>query len=185
MSNQANYRRRIRRVMSKVSDDAIKQGVMWYPNANATVLSLADQSGVTAEHAAIAMAHLSPQVQWVLNVRALRTLLLEDAREPGILHQMYQRARASLTADDPWSTFGLRANKTRNFARNLLCDQDAVTVDSWISRVVGIDNGRAVFDSPRLYNEVADAYRAVARGTEYTPAELQAITWVAARGRAA
>lgn len=136
--------------------------------------------------AAVVMAHLSPQCPWKLNVKATRRRPAVDGqREPGILHACYARALDSLDADNPLDTFGVRANKTRSFALNIIGDEDAVTVDTWIARVCGIEDEVLVFQRPKLYREVSDSYRQVARGEEYSPRELQAITWIAARGRAA
>jgi hypothetical protein len=129
------------------------------------------------------MAHLSPRCARSANDRALFALM-HGERAPGIMAANYERARSALTAPDPWSTFGPRAHKTRNFARNLLGNPDAVTVDAWTLRVVGEDE--RTLRRNGVYDAIAAAYRSEARRAGMAPSALQAITWIGARnGRAA
>lgn len=186
MTANRAFTRRIRLALNLADDSAHALGVLWYPQAQAIAQQCAETAGVSLAHAAVVMAHLSPQCPWQLNVKATRRLLAGDGeRENGILHACYARAIDSLDATDPVGTFGRRANKTRNFALNIIGDEQAVTVDTWVARVCGITSERAVFDSPRLYREIADSYRTVAKRSDYSPREIQAITWIQARGTAA
>jgi hypothetical protein len=187
MTSQPDYVDRISHALSTATPADISAGREWYAEARAIAQRGAEAYGTTLEHAAVALAHLSPQCSWELNVRAFERLLCGDGkREPGVIGTSFARARASLAAADPWSTFGRRANKTRSFARNICGDPEAVTVDTHVARVVGI-RSRAVFDRPRVYADIVDSYREVAEHDgRFTPAELQAITWVQAKdGRVA
>lgn len=182
MTAVADYVDRISHSLSVATPADIAAGRDWYREARAIAQRGADAYGTTLDHAAVALAHLSPQCSWELNVRAFERLMCGDGkREPGVLGAAYERARTSLSAPDPWQTFGHRANKTRSFARNIYGDPEAVTVDTHVARVVGI-RPEAAFGRPRVYADVVDSYRDVAqRDGRFTPAELQAITWVQAK----
>jgi hypothetical protein len=185
MPANPNWCKRVYRALESASDQDIAAGLAWYPQARSVALRGAQAYGTTLDRAAIALAHLSPRQQWVMNVRAFERLMIGDgARESGILTECYLRARLALVAPDPWGTFGARANKTRSFALNITGDMNAVTVDTWISRVLGIPD-EAPFRQPRTYRAAESTYQVCAKRAALAPAELQAITWISARGKAA
>ena len=73
----------------------------------------------------------------------------------------------------------LGGEKVRRFWRNLAGDTDAVTIDVWMCRVVGIDQEKL---TPAIYAEVERAFQEAARIVGETPRDLQAILWFAIRG---
>jgi hypothetical protein len=183
------YVDRIERALALASPADIAAGRLWYGEARAIAERGAEAYGTDLDHAAVALAHLSPRTSWAANVAAFKRLTEGDGeRDAAIPMANYLRAKTSLLAADPWQTFGVKANKTRSFARNITGDPDAVTVDSHIARLVGISRPTEVpFKQPKVYADVADSYRYVSQQHGvYTPAEVQAITWLTQRdGRAA
>lgn len=181
MSN--SYARCINDALSSATDAQWAEAVAWYPSVYALCEKVSADTGHSLEHCAVAFAHLSPQLQYVVNVRAFYSLMYGGHREASVIRSSFERARASLSAADPWATFGSRAQKTRNFALNITGDESAVTVDSWIARCVGVDPTR-VFNRPALYDEIASAFRRAAKRHGLAPCELQALVWIVTRGRA-
>jgi hypothetical protein len=182
------YVDRIERALALATPADIAAGRLWYGEARAIAERGAEAYGTDLDHAAVALAHLSPRTSWAANVAAFKRLTEGDGeREPAIPMANYLRAKTSLLAADPWQTFGRLANKTRSFAQNIAGDPDAVTVDSHIARLVGIPRTDIAFKRPAVYADVADSYRYVSQQNGvYTPAEVQAITWLTQRdGRAA
>lgn len=74
----------------------------------------------------------------------------------------------------------LNGLKTQNFARNILGCTDSVTVDVHaFSVAVGKRYTAKTMKpiSPKVYEEVSGAYKAVAEEMSVAPAHLQAIVW--------
>ncbi|AHY27152.1 hypothetical protein PBI_PHANTASTIC_89 [Mycobacterium phage Phantastic] len=168
------------RVFAKASEQDILDGKVWYEEAKALAVECAVNGGMTLEQSAVMIAQLSPRLRWNKNVEAARSLVA-TGKAPGVLSRSVERALQAMTAEDPWSTFG-KAPKTRSFALNILGDDHAVTVDVWAARVAGITEqqlGRA-----GVYEAIAHCYRLAAKRVGISPAQMQAITWVVARGRA-
>lgn len=133
----------------------------------------------------VACAALSPRLRWSDNLDVLEALLSSrgsgSARPPiGVLERSWWLASVALVLPDPWTVFSKRANKTRSFAQAILGNTDAVVVDSWGARMVGLSQ-RSI-ELTRGYNQVADAFRRAAQIEGVTPRELQAVSWVHARG---
>lgn len=162
-------------------------GTAWYPAAESIARELATEFGVTLECAAAVIAHTSPRTAWDLkrssrrpNIEAARVVLGNEARPAWVLRRNYDNAMRAMVADNPLDTFGPRAPKTRSFARNIVGDVDAVTVDVWAARVVGVSEKRLARVGG--YQSVARAYRRAAAELGITPRECQAIAWMAIRG---
>jgi len=190
---------RIMRVLDKATAEQLDRGAQWYPDGNVTVRDLAKVGGISEERAAIVVAHLSPQTGWQRNVIGAYGLVLDD-HAPHCINRNVMRARMSLHADDPWSTFGAEAWKTLRFARNLLGDTSVVTVDIWATRIAfGMGWGKQwrtdkAYDAKLdlylgrvgVYEAVEHAYKLVGRRSGICPTVVQATTWIVARnGRAA
>ncbi len=69
----------------------------------------------------------------------------------------------------------LSGQKVTSFQANLLGDNNAVTVDSWMMRVFGKDHDNP---SAKEYEDLAAATRKVAKIYGITPAQMQAALWV-------
>jgi hypothetical protein len=86
----------------------------------------------------------------------------------------------------------LNGPKTSRFARNIMGDMDAATVDVWMMRaaygerdVPRSSDGIPAAPTGRRYLMIERAIRAAARRCGTTAAQLQAVTWILVRGAAA
>jgi hypothetical protein len=70
------------------------------------------------------------------------------------------------------------------FARNIAGDLDAVTIDMWAFAAACGDLADKYLARAGSYETVANAYRIAAKRFGIKPAQMQAIVWVAIRGRA-
>lgn len=172
--------RRIVRVFDKATPSDIEAGARWYDEAGDLVAELAARAG-SLEHAAAVVSHLSPRTPWTRNVEGAIELII-TGKAPGCLGANIERALVALKSDDPMST--LKGPKTSRFARNMLGDREAVTVDVWAARVAEVDE--ALLGRKGVYQAIEHAYRLAARRRGVDPATMQATTWVIVRnGRAA
>lgn len=183
---------RIHRVFSLATPVQIENGKHWYRHGNEIVRDLADKANISPERAAVVIAHLSPQTSWKRNVRGAIGLLLEG-HAPHCIEANVSRAKVAIAAPDPWMTFGFRALKTERFARNLLLNDEPVTVDVWALRVAfGVgwgdrwrtgDDGHLaeVIKRVGVYEAVERAYQLAANRVGLSPAATQAVCWIVAR----
>ena len=174
--------KRIIRTLNKADAVTVREGMAWYDEARQLTVKLSLISEYTTAQVAAAMAHLSPRLRWNQNVEAITQLVLYGTLPAYIMQGPAKRARKALVAAEPMNTFGKRAKKTLAFARNINGDVNAVTVDVWIMQVVGITEQQLKMVG--VYDAVAHAYRLAAKRRSFTPAQLQAITWIVVRGSA-
>lgn len=174
--------KRILRSLDNADWDTLTAGEEWYSEAEDLVLRLSYQSEYTTDQIACAMAHLSPRLRWKQNVEAIVQLVTKGTIPGYVMSGPAKRARKALVAADPFATFGKRAKKTLSFARNINGDVDAVTVDVWIAKVVGITEDQLKLVG--VYDSVAHAFRLAAKRRGFTPSALQAIVWIVVRGSA-
>lgn len=160
-------------------------GAGWYANGGAIIADLSARTGLSPEHVAAVVSHLSPRTPWSRNVNGA-TNLVTTGKAPGCLGDNVKRARRALESDDPLETFGPDAPKTRRFARNLLGDRSVVTVDVWAARVaLGDRASEATLGRAGVYGALEHAYRLAAARLGVDPVTVQATTWIVARnGRA-
>jgi hypothetical protein len=183
MSTSALPARSILRHYRAATDETRALGGQWYPAALKLCQEAAVEREVDVVGTVCALAHLSPRTSWAKNVEAFSLLLAGESQPGWVLTRSWTLAAAALVAEDPWSTFGRRASKTRAFAQAILGDPNAVTVDVWAARVAGVDPD--ILSRPRDYQSVADAYIRAARRVGVSPRDLQAICWVEIRESAA
>lgn len=156
-------------------------GATWYASAKHHAETMAESAGIATEAAAAVIAHLSPRTSWARNVAGAYALI-ETGVAPNCIGANADRARVALAAEDPMST--LHGPKTAAFARNILGDEDAVTIDVWAVRIATGTVAENALRRVGAYESLARAYRLAARRVGVTPAVMQATTWVATRGRA-
>lgn len=170
--------RRILRTFDAATPSDIEAGAQWYPNGARIVADMVGGT-VTLEHAAAVLAHLSPRTPWSRNVAGAVELVTTGNAPAGHIGRNVDGAVRALESDDPLST--LNGPKTRRFAANFLGDTEAVTVDVWALRVVGIHDDN-VISRVGAYDAVEHAYRLAARRRGVDPSTMQATTWIVARG---
>lgn len=172
----------LRRAYLATTDAERAAGIDWYPNALHFAQGAAHAHGIATENAVVALVHLSPRTSWQRNKNLLLELLATG--EARTLGAAVRKARLAVEASDPFET--LKSPKVSAFARNILGDYEPVTVDRWAARMAdpNIQGVTKVGLSLVQYEQIERAYRQCAKGQSITPAELQAVLWVAARGKA-
>lgn len=175
---------RIYATWERATPSDIERGARWYGSGEALIDELAALHGLSREHVAAVVAHLSPRTTWLRNTTGARSLLA-TGEAPGCLGANVARAVTALESADPLAT--LNGPKTARFALNLLGDRTAVTVDVWAVRVAlgGRDDAEQILSRVGMYGAIEYAYQLAARRAGVDPTTMQATTWIVARnGRA-
>jgi hypothetical protein len=177
------YARNIRHYLALATDEQRREGEAWYGSAAAaSIEAICERTGLDFDTVAGAVALLSPRVRWWQNLRVAEEYCHAYARG-------YRQPIGSglpSNRDKAWRWLHSRdysiisGNKVTAFYRNLTGDEQRVTVDTWAVRAATRCKLDAV-DSTARYYAVERAYQRVARDTEWTPAQLQAIVWVVIR----
>jgi len=169
---------RIIRTYERASEDDVLAGKGWYDEARLVARELADHAGISVTAAAAVIAHLSPRCPWERNITMARELVTTGHTRG--LYGNVAKARRAMMVADPWETFG-KGPKTRAFCSNIIGDDHAVTVDVWAARIAGVSEDQ--LSRVGVYEAIAHAYRLAAKRVGIAPSEMQAITWVVARGK--
>lgn len=164
-----------------------RDGLTWYATANdisqlVGELTFGRQDAHATIKGAAIVAALSPQVDWDTNVnRAISFARGEEIA--GLSDGIGKARRIADNGENPALVLGGR--KVRSFWHNICGNSNAVTIDR---HAVAIAVGRPVGDAyakclERLgcYQQIAAAYRTVARRLDLQPCQVQAITWLAWR----
>ena len=147
----------------------------WYVKASDDIVQFADAFDIDHDTAAAVIAILSPRVQVSRNARLAAKYLL-DGETDGIMEQR-------LKAIERYVRYGFlngytHGHKVYAFYRNLSGDFDHVTVDTWMSKIYGVDFGK-ITDQQR--SEIQQDVTAIAEAAGITPAAAQAALWVGYR----
>jgi|ERR1051326_4972395 hypothetical protein len=175
--NATQVKNRAIRYYADATDEQRVQGERWYWDATDkidTMLHKADDP-VNYREAARMAAILSPRCRWDRNLKALEQVLNgEKVTIPGILHRSIKLAES--VKEGRW---GLSGPKVTQFYKALIGDEDAVPVDSWMSKAFG-GNG-----APRAkeHKSIQAGIRRAALELDISPRTLQATVWVVVRGR--
>ena len=147
----------------------------WYAQTRSEVRALAKRNGITLSKAAGIVAALSPRTRWSTNIRKA-----EDVITTGHtfgFQAPVRKARRILEGARPLDA--LNGPKERSFYRNIMGDNEAVTIDIWMARAFGIEHAEV----PGLYETLADVVCKVAAKHDVRPATMQAAIWTQVRGR--
>lgn len=163
----------------QATDELLREiGRRWYPDA----LERCEEIGggiVPVATVARVMSILSPRCTWDWCVRwTRRTVRAHLASEvvPAVSTvRNRMKAWAELNGEP-----GLSGQKTSTFVRAILGDTDAVVIDAWTLRTVGLSHKAKV--TPYRQRWITAAYTEAAAIVKETPRDLQAILWCAIRG---
>jgi hypothetical protein len=180
------------------SAQEIQEGINWYRNANCIADSIANKTGLSIRKVAGVIAALSPQNRWERNCKDAEQLCLlytvdgvDAARQHKVstFDKNKQKALDILQSEEGEIEAILNGRKVVAFFRCIL-DEDDVCIDGhaysiWLgNRVVTTKTPKI---SAKLYDTIAWEYdRATLAinkimGTDYTAAQIQAITWIVHR----
>jgi len=176
----------VKRILGYVTeaflDDALyRSGMEWYAHAREEARIMALDNDVSEEIAAYVIAATSPRTFWSSNVKHARAILAYEDAPSGALGTNHARGMA--IRDYGIGHIG-NGPKVNAFARNIAGDWDAVTIDMWAFAAACGDLPASMLARRGAYETVADAYRIAAKKFGIAPAQMQAIVWVAIRGRA-
>ena len=176
----------INKIILQATPEEIYSGSRWYDDARTTCEDLSERYGMPLYNVVYTMAALSPNVRWSQNIAALTTLLrarkLHGPDFGGQIVAGYPanvaKAKKILNGD----LFALRGRKVISFASNILHLESNVhiTIDVHaysIARGQRFTASSMPKISPKTYDVISSAYRAVAERYKITAPQCQAITW--------
>ena len=175
------------KLLASATPAQIEAGAQWYDDAREYARLIADNLNrqttlfasygeeATIETGACILAAYSPNNRWANNIScALRYSLGETVgglyAKPAKLADIRARGLAAITGP-----------KLRAFARNIIGDPDAVTIDVWMARAAKLSGE---VPTAKEYRTCEAAIHAAARKYNLTPATAQAVVWVIQRGAA-
>jgi len=154
----------------------LEQATKWYLDAEKVAHQVAENLETNLEVGASVVSAFSPRERWATNVsKAISFSLGKDV--VGLPNNL-KMANASLSLGFK----ALNGPKTNAFAKAIAGDENAVVIDVWMLRAVGIEKKSP---SQSQYKEMANAVTKVAIELGLTPRVAQALIWIVVRGSAA
>lgn len=170
-----HYFNTYREIASRATYGQIEQASKWYLDAERVAEDVARNLNTTLEIGATVVSAFSPRERWSLNVaKAIKFSLGEPVVALGNNIRM---ANAALTLGYD----ALKGQKTNAFARAIAGDENAVVIDVWMLRAVGIEKKSP---TQSQYRDMANAVTEVATLYGMTPRAMQALIWIVVRGSA-
>lgn len=151
----------------------VEQASKWYVDAERVAAQVARNLDSTLEVGATVVSAFSPRERWTNNVTKAISFSLGN-NIPGFKNNMVMANNAIAFGYD-----ALKGPKTNAFARAIAGDEQAVVIDVWMLRAVGIEKKTP---SQSAYNELASAVKKVAFDYGMTPRAMQALIWIIIRG---
>ena len=171
-----NYFETYLQIANKATFGQIEEASKWYLDAEKVAHEVARNLDTTLENGASVVSAFSPRERWSTNVaKAIAFSLGEKVVALGNNIRMAELA----------TVIGFKAlngPKTNAFAKAIAGDENAVVIDVWMLRAVGIEKKSP---TQSQYKEMADAVRKVAVALGLTPRTTQALIWIIVRGSAA
>ena len=151
----------------------VEQASKWYVDAERIAEKVAENLGTTLEVGASVVSAFSPRERWSVNVaRAIAWSLGQDVT---CLKNNLVMANNSLTL----GFAALKGLKTNSFAKAIAGDEQAVVIDVWMLRAVGIEKKTP---NQSQYWELVEAVKKTAFEYGMTPRAMQALIWIVVRG---
>lgn len=151
----------------------VEQASKWYMDAERVAAEVARNLDSTLEVGASVVSAFSPRERWTNNVTKAISFSLGN-HIPGFKNNMLMANNAI--------AFGynaLKGLKTNSFAKAIAGDENAVVIDVWMLRAVGIEKKTP---NQTQYKQLADAVTKVAFDNGMTPRATQALIWIVVRG---
>jgi hypothetical protein len=162
-------------IAAKATYGQIEQASKWYLDAERVAEEVARNLNTTLEIGATVVSAFSPRERWARNVtNAIKFSLGENVTALGNNIKM---ANSALTM----GFSALRGDKTNAFAKAIAGNENAVVIDVWMLRALGIEKKSP---SQSQYIEMAKAVTNVAMEHGMTPRAMQALIWIIVRGSA-
>lgn len=155
-------------------------GKSWYSDARAVIATLANEVGTDDITFAAVVAALSPRIRWDTNLDAATRIFRASVNgepEPVVAGFGHNR-RIAWDIANGGSLDLITGPKTMAFFNNLIDNEQAVTVDIWMYRAAGV-----YADNNGNREAIRNAIVEIAKDTDLTPAQIQAIIWITIRDR--
>jgi hypothetical protein len=181
-------------VFFKATDLEILQGAQWYTDAQSAALIMSRRYKTSLEICAGVIAGLSPNNNWVRNLIDANSLIqaytvggvaLANEIKVCTYNANKRKALNILEGCEPLDVLG--GLKVKAFYNCILGSQDDVCVDGHayaIWKGERIPTTKTPSITPKMYAVISEDYRQTAAAvnnilsSEYTPAQIQAITWI-------
>lgn len=170
-----NYTKIYSELASRATFGQVEEASKWYVDAERIAEQVATNLGTTLEIGATVVSAFSPRERWSVNVA--RAISFSLGKEVTCLKNNIVMANNALTM----GFSALKGLKTNAFARAIAGDEQAVVIDVWMLRAVGIEKKTP---SQSGYAELSKAVTAVASEHGMTPRAMQALIWIIVRGSA-
>jgi hypothetical protein len=157
-------------------------GRQWYPGAYELCREIAGDA-VSPAIVARVMAILSPRCTWSMCVtwtRAVVSAFVAGEAGPPAVSTGANRRKAWAELN---GQLALSGQKTTAFAAAIQGNKDAIVIDSWVLRSVGLLPKAKVTRHRQRW--ITRAYHEAAQMVGEAPRDLQAIVWCAIRGASA
>lgn len=180
-----DYTDNILAVYDSATLDQIGDGADWYPAMRRIMREHSATSGLTVRQCAAIYAATSINTPWSRNLALAAKAIEDGGLHAGTLSMVCRKVNDIIDGADIDTTLTSNPDNLKlvNFTRNLSGDYQSVTVDRWAHRVA--TNGeRGDVPKGKTYRAIASAYVEAAALRNVSPATMQAITWVIARGKA-
>jgi hypothetical protein len=151
----------------------VEQASKWYMDAERVAAEVARNLDSTLEVGASVVSAFSPRERWTNNVTKAISFSLGN-HIPGFKNNMVMANNAIAFGYD-----ALKGLKTNAFAKAIAGDENAVVIDVWMLRAVGIEKKTP---NQTQYKQLADAVAKVAFDNGMTPRATQALIWIVVRG---
>jgi hypothetical protein len=175
-------RANLRTVWAQVTIEDMVRGQAWYADAQAVVREWSRHYGLSIETVASVVAALSPQCRWGRNLVCATNVLDERPMSlgEGAFPENYRKAEAILRdRADSILPYFKSAPKVASFQQNLQGNMEFVTVDTHAAQAALNDPTAKISLKWAAYVVFASAFASNAAEVGLTPAEYQAILWVA------
>jgi hypothetical protein len=181
--------RAVTRVFRQAAQHHLEYGLQWYGTANDVAASVARATDHPIEVAVGVIAATSPRMGWGPNVKLAHRILETGDTSRGYLSNGLRSAQRMLDGADPLEV--LRSRKTSNFYRAIISrGADGIVVDRHAMDIAHATRVEGDRPSPtdKQYDAIAETYRRAASALKsehpgITPAQVQAVTWLAWRNR--
>lgn len=171
--------------------EQMQEGVNWYLDANRWVWETANKYSIHPQVVANVCSMLSPNNKWHWNMDNTETMInawLNGKSIESFKVTTYgqNKEKAWRYLRDEFDLIYVKSPKTFSFAKNLMMDDDYVTIDMWMIRAL-LQNPQRKKKEISLslpltqYNRCVKLFKDTAEQLALSPIQLQASVWTAVR----
>lgn len=170
-----NYVETYSELASRATFGQVEQASKWYLDAEKVAHEVARNLDTDLEVGASVVSAFSPRERWTNNVQ--KAVAFSLGQNVVGLPNNLKMAKSALTLGFD----SLKGQKTNAFARAIAGDENAVVIDVWMLRALGIEKKTP---TQSQYVEMARAVKKVSAEYGMTPRAMQALIWIVVRGSA-